>query len=221
MNMNDPSEILDDQQTSDPSDAGFSEEQEIVVEKERKPVNTSAMLLFGLLAAVGAGTYLMCLRAGAQTIRNDPNVMAAETTIGAFLKGGAQGQHKMAVMLRDTEKVVGQFGNTASAHQIPLSDLRGNPFESTEESQAAITVSDATAKQQAEEQQKAADAIVKGLKLESIFTGAHGICMINGKTYSQGQGTDKFTVDKILPQGVWLRIGSISVELIMAPPKMD
>jgi hypothetical protein len=215
--MQDPSEPIDEQQMSEQSETEFAAEQELAVEKQRRPVNTSALLLFGLLAAVGGSTYLMCLRAGSQTIQTDPSVAAAATTINSFLRGGAQDQHQMAVMLRDTEKVVSQFGSYPSAHQIPLSELRTNPFVDAADTQPSASISD----EQQQERQKAAQAIADGLKLESIFSGAHAICMINGKAYSQGQGTDTFVVEQILSQGVWVRIGTFRMELIMAPPQLN
>jgi hypothetical protein len=221
MSIQDPLEPIDESQASEPSEADFSAEQEAVIEKPRRPVNSSAMLLFGLLAAVGGSTYLMCLRAGSQSVQNDPSVAAAATTINAFLKGGAQDQRQMAVMLRDTEKVVNQFGSYPSAHQVPLSDLRSNPFQDAADTQPSISVSDATARQLQEAQEKAAQAVAQQLKLQSIFSGAHAICMINGKAYSQGQGTDTFIVEQILPHGVWVRVGSLRIELTMAPPRLN
>jgi hypothetical protein len=219
MSIQDPSEPIDEQQASEQSDMDSGAEQEMVVEKERRPVNTNTLLLFGLLAAVGAATYLMCMRAGSQSIRTDPSVALAATTINTFLRGGAQDQHQMAVMLRDTEKVVSQFGSYPSAHQIPLSGLQSNPFRDAADTQPSI--SDETTAQQQEEQRRAADEIFKGLKLESIFSGPRGMCMINGKAYSQGQGTNAFVVEKILPDGVWVRIGGLNLELTMAPPQVN
>jgi len=193
-----------------------------VAARRRLSVNANTLLLFGLLAAVGGATYLMCLRASAETITENPAAQQAATTINTFLKGGAQNVRTMMVMLHETEKVVKQFDNYPSATQIPLSDLHTNPFLSlTGRSLPLSSLSDDAAKREAEEQQAAEKTLVAGLKLESMVVGAHSVCMINGKTYHEGEGTEKFRVDKITPQGVWVVVGSVRTEIKMAPPRID
>jgi hypothetical protein len=221
MNSQEPTDQLDDSQPLQPDDAEGAAEQEEIVEPKRLRINANTLLLIGLLTVVGAGTYLMCMRAGAQVARADPAVTVAATAIDAFLKGGEQDQHQMGAMLRDTEKIVQQFNSYPSARQIPLGDVRNNPFRVGAETQPSAPLAQEIAKQKDQEALIAARQIAAGLKLESIVYGGHSVCMINGKPYGEGQGTGDFTVVRILSQGVWVRIGAVRLELVMPPPQLD
>jgi hypothetical protein len=211
---------MDDSQAPPPDgEDGF--EQEEIVEPKRPLVNGNTLLLFGLLSVVGAGTYLMCMRAGAQVARADPMVTSAATAISAFLKGGIQSQYQMNAMLRDTEKIVHQFSTYPTARQIPLGDLKGNPFSAGPQTRPAAPLAEEVARQREQERLAAARQIADGLKVQSIVYGGHSVCMINGKPYSEGQGTNAFTVEKIVSNGVWVRIGTTRLELVMPPPRLD
>jgi len=210
-----------DEQSSE-SESTF-ENQDVGDSSARRWMNYNTLLLLGLLAAVGGSTYLMCLRAGAQTVHTDPNVVKATTTITTFLNGGAQNLRQMMVMLHETEKVVKQFDSYPSATQIPLSDLHSNPFQSAvlAGDSAPVALSDDAQQREEEQQREAAQTILSGLKLESVVCGSHSMCMINGKTYGEGQGNSDFTIEAITPDGVWVQVGSVRQELKMTPPKLD
>jgi hypothetical protein len=205
-----------------PEEAFASEEEEAIPQPKRKPINTEALLLFGLLAAVGGGTYLMILRAGAQAGAMNPNAANAATTINGFLSGGVQNLRQTIAMVHDTEKVVANFNAQPAAHQVPVSGLQTNPFQSNNlKVEIAAPLSDDAAKREADEERQDATTIANGLKLESIIYGPHSLCMINGKSYAQGQGTSSFTVEKILPSGVLVRIGTFTTEIKMLPPRIN
>jgi hypothetical protein len=221
MSSQDPTDRLDDSQTPPPEDGDTDSEQEEIGQPKRRTINSNTLLLFGLLAVVGAGTYLMCMRAGAQIAEADPAITAANTAIDAFLKGGAQDQHQMGAILRDTEKIVQQFNNYPSARQIPLGDVKNNPFRIGTEARPSAPLAEEIAKQKEREAMDAARQIAGTLKLQSIVYGGRSVCMINGKPYGEGQGTADFTVEKILSQGVWVRIGPVRLELVMPPPQLD
>ena len=185
----------------------------------RKPmINPNTLLLLGLLGAVGAGTYVMCVKASAQTMHTDPAVLAAATQINSFLKGGDQERYQLAKIQRDTEKIVAEFNNYPLVHQVPLSELHGNPFRDPEDDKP-VSLKEDVRQQQEELREKAAQAAAKGLKLQSIVYSTHSLCMINGRPYAAGQGNEVFVVDSIEPNGVWVRVGTMKLELMLTQPK--
>src|SRR3954468_11396337 len=108
-------------------DAGVTEEEGFVAE-EKKPVNRSTLVVFGIIIAGLAGYYFMYLRTGPATAQASAEVAAAEQTIQQFLTDGERIK-SMERMLRSTEKVVEQFKSYPSVTQIPLEDLKANPFK--------------------------------------------------------------------------------------------
>jgi hypothetical protein len=224
MSEQNPLDELEGNPLSEESADGETFENEGVGESSvRRWMNYNTLLLLGLLAAVGGSTYLMCMRAGAETVHTDPTVVKATTTITTFLNGGAQNLRQMMVMLHETENVVKQFDAYPSATQIPLSDLHTNPFQSSvlPSDSAPVALSDDAQQREEEQQREAAQTVLNGLKLESVVCGSHSMCMISGKTYSEGQGNSDFTVEAITPDGVWVQVGSVRRELKMTPPKLD
>jgi len=199
---------------------GGEGEQGVVVEKpRRKLVDAAGLLLFGLIAMVGLGTYVMVIRAGVQTGTASAATAITDGQITTFLSGGVQNLRQMMSMLHDTGKVVAQFNSSSSARQVPLDNLKTNPFRATEVvNQPVVPLSDDAAKRQAELDRQSAQAIANNLRLDSIVYGSHSGCMINGKSYVEGQSSDTFVVDRILPTSVWVRIGEIRWQLKMAPP---
>jgi hypothetical protein len=224
MNIEESLNAMDEKAAAEGEQPDFevpTDEEGAVEEKKRLSINPNTLLLFGLLAAVGGATYLMCWRAGAQTT-NNVAASSAATTISTFLNGGQQHLQQMIVMLRETEKVVKQFDLYPSAAHVPLSDLRTNPFRSTVAAQVSVTpLSDDAVKRSEEDEKQAAQQIASGLKLESLVVGSRSMCMINGKTYREGQGNDSFTVQKITSHGVWVIVGSVRAEVTMAPPRVN
>jgi len=189
----------------------------------KKPsINYNTLLLIGLLAAVGGGTYLMCVRAAAQAAPANAAASHAESTVKEWQAAGSQNLRKTILMLHDTEQVVKQFDSYPLTTQIPLEDLRTNSFlTSGSGGLSSAVVSEDPSKRLAEQQKLAAEELVSGLRLESLVVGSHSVCMINGKTYHEGQGTDSFSVEQITPEGVWVRIGGVRAIIKMAPPKLD
>jgi type II secretory pathway pseudopilin PulG len=203
----------------DMGDEALEGEQPFIAEPKRRLVDSGAILLFGLLAAVGAGTYLMILSAGAQARGASATTAAADSAINAFLNSGVENLKQTFNTQRDTEKLVSQFNNP-TANQVPLSALKTNPFQSPDaQTHSSTPLSESTVARLERERRAAAAAVANGLKLQSLVYGAHPLCMINGKSYAQGEGTESFTVVKIQPDSVWLRIGTLEFELKMAPPQ--
>ena len=111
MSVNDSLEANDETQPPSMEDLD-SDTPEEFAKRKRLPINTNTLLMIGLLGAVGAATYLMCLRAGSQTMRVDPNVIAASGTISTFLKGGTQEQYQLAAVQRDIKAAEARLNGT-------------------------------------------------------------------------------------------------------------
>jgi len=219
--------LLQDQDGSDGSSGEGSGEEQPIEEssdggKKRAFLNSGGLVMFGLLALVGGATYLMVLKAGGQATLMSPQTAQADTTITNFLNNGSQVQ-SLQKMLRDTEKIETKFDTYPAAHQVPLDGLKTNPFVSPHVKAAPVAapLSDDAEKRQEEDNRQKAAAVAATLKLQSIALGMRSICMINGRTYAEGQSGDTFTVEKIQPQGVWVRIGDARFQITMSPPKLN
>src|SRR3954464_11013019 len=117
-----------------PSDMGTEEptSEETVYLGEQKPkMSRNAMTFLGIVLAAGGAIAFMTLKGGPQSASaatGAPAAAAANTTITTFLSGGSTNIQAMQQMLRNTEKVVKQFMAYPSTTQIPLNDLKTNPF---------------------------------------------------------------------------------------------
>ncbi len=113
-------------------------------------------------------------------------------------------------MLRDTEKAVQQMQSQPSKTQVPLEDLKTNPFRQVTTKVSEHTEEDGIKKKR-EETLKAAQA----LKVQSILVGRTNAAMISGKMYSEGQAIDRFTIEKIAPGSVIIKCEKMRFELKM------
>jgi hypothetical protein len=192
-------------------------ETEFVVSEEKKSTNTGLLLLLLLVIVAGGGVFFMYKRsspasAGAATVE----AAKANATISTFLNDGPNGMKVMQQMLKDTEKVVNQFLEYPSTNQIPLSDLKTNPFRFAPAKAASPSADAEAAKKKHEEEKLAALKIVQGLNLQSIIhSGSRKACMINNTMFLEGQQSDGFTVEQINPGAVVVRSGTYRFELKM------
>ncbi|MGH7215013.1 MAG: general secretion pathway protein GspB [Tepidisphaeraceae bacterium] len=195
-----------------PGDEGF-------VVEEKKSVNTGTLVMLGLIVAGVAGTYLMMMRAGPKSASaGSPDAAAANKTITQFLQDGQENRKMMENMLKSTEKVVEQFTNYPSMAQVPLSDLKTNPFRHAIEAPAgqAPSLSEAAEKKRREEERVAMLKAVQELQLQSVLHGdARRACMINNTLYQEGQAVEGFAIEKISPNAVIVKQGSYRFELRM------
>lgn len=201
----------------DLSSALGGSETEFVVSSEKKSTNTGLMLLLLLVVVAGGGLFFMYKRsgpapAGAATVE----AAKANATISTFLNDGPNGMKVMQKMLKDTEKVVKQFLEYPSTNQIPLSDLKTNPFRFAAPKSANPNAEADAAKKKHEEERLAALKAVQELKLQSIIhSGSRRACMINNTMYTEGQQADGFTIEKINPGAVVVNSGTYRFELNM------
>ena len=189
--------------------------EEAFVTEEKKPVNRSTIVLFGLILLALGGYYFMYVRTGPKAANGaTAEVVQADATIKTFLAGGDDNIKSMDEMLRKTAKVVDQFKTYPSMKQIPLTDLITNPFRFMSP-RGAASADDASAHRRQADRETCLRA-VQEMQLQSIMhSGKRKACMINNTMYTEGQGLDDFVIEKITPQGVVLRSGPFRFELKM------
>src|SRR5215212_9292604 len=167
-------------------------ETEFVVAEEKKATNTGMLLVVLLVAVAGGGIFLLYKRGGpAPATAATVEAEKANATISSFLNNGPGGIKMMEQMLKDTEKVVKQFLEYPATNQIPLSDLKSNPFRFAPAKGANPTADAEAAKKVREEEKLAALKAVQALNLQSVIhSGSRKACMINNTLYTEGQQID-------------------------------
>lgn len=216
---NDEIDQTDQDESAEPAESFdlAGDEAAYVTGEPKKPLSKGSVAMFVVLAAAGAGTYLMYARTGPQTASaaTDPK---AQRVIKEYMTGRDKNFLAMQKMLRDTEAVVEQFLNYPSVKQIPLSALSANPFRLVDPlpDAAAARPDDAKDKKRREEERVAILKAVNNLQLQSVMSGgARKSCMVNNALYTEGQQVDAFTIEKITNNSVIVRNGTYRFELRM------
>ena len=184
----------------------------------KKPDKQKTLLLIAV-AVIGAGVlYYMYGRKGPET------AAAAVTTqqditgqkIDQFLVNGNRDLQQMELRLRDAEKVVKQFLTDATALQVPLSELKTNPFRLSTINAEKAPITNEEEKQRLEQERLAALKAFGELNLQSIMhSGTRKACMINNSLYQEGQSVGEFLIEKITPTGVAVKTGAYRFVLRM------
>lgn len=189
-------------------------EMEFVTSEEKKPAANPILYLVLVVALAGGGMYFMYKKQGpSKAAAATPEAAKAEQTINTFLTSGPEGIKAMQEMLKDTEKLVQQFLEYPSVTQVPLSDLRTNPFLFFHAPQGGAVDED-DQKRAREKEKLAAIKASEELKLQSIVhSGSRKACMINNTLYEEGQQVEKFVVEKIEPKRVVVKTGTFRFEL--------
>lgn len=191
-----------------------------VVVERKQPVSRGTLALFGVIVAAMAGLYFMHLRSGPGSAQAaSAETQAANDTINQFLASGNQNIAKMKLLIHDTEKIVAQFLQYPSVNQVPLNELKTNPFRyqsATRANADKAEMSEAEARRQREAERAAILKAVQGLQLQSIMHGEKSkACMISNTLYQEGQSIDIFTIERINPGSVIVRSGTYRFELKM------
>ena len=183
---------------------------------EDKPNHRNALVIFAVLVLGIGGIYLMRVRSGPQTASaNEMDEDATKATIDTFLNDGGRSLRAMQEMIRDTEKVVGRFREFPSAAQVPLADLKTNPFRFST-TLATENVDEELLKKRREEERRVVLVKVQALKVQSIVFGeSHRMCMINNNPVNEGQEVDGLRVEQIRPNSVIVRGGAYRFEIKM------
>jgi uncharacterized membrane protein len=185
------------------------------VAEVKQPLNKGTLIVVGLLLACGAATYFMYVKSGPSEAMAaaDPK---AEQTIGQFLGSSQQNVSQMRKMLQDTEKVVTQFRTQAGETQVPLTQLKANPFMREKPRPKADDAAADAARQKAEMVAKATEAVGE-LRLQTIIhkDPKKASCMINQRLLRKGDkipvsdGKIIFTIEEIRSDAVTVSIPGV------------
>jgi len=197
--------------------AGDAEGTEFVI-GEPAPSSRAPMLLLVLLVVLGAVIYLVYLKKAPQAATASPGTQtqAAKKTINQFLSSGNDSIKQMEQLKDNIGKVVQEFRSYPAMAQVPLSQLKDNPFRHVgSDDQPGAGDTDQSFERLAAERQRILDA-VRQLQLQSIMHGENNrACMINNTMYTEGQQIDQFTIDRIMSSSVVVRSGQYRFELKM------
>lgn len=196
-------------------------EEGFVVEEPKSTVSKGTMVMFVIIVIAAGGLYYMYRKTGPSAAKAAANKESVEAnkTITSFLSGGESNIQSMLTLLKSTEKRVQQFLTYPNTKQVPLSDLRTNPFRQFAEKPKVAgpdneALSEAAEKKRREEERQAVLRNVQTLKLQSImFSQERSVCMINNNLYREGQSIDNFTVEKISPTSIVVKNGPFRFEL--------
>jgi hypothetical protein len=199
------------------SDGG---ETTFVMEKPRA-LNRSTAIMFAVLVLGAGSIYFMWRKTGpkAAVAAVSKETADAKKTISSFLSGGDSNIKLMETMLRNTQKVVQQFLTYPSMTQVPLSDLRTNPFRHKNPTPQAAPAdnsgaSDMADKRRREEERLTIRKAADGLQVQSImYSDSRKACMINNTLFREGQGVEGFILEKINPNSVIVKNGPYRFEL--------
>jgi hypothetical protein len=186
----------------------------------KKPLGTGTLIMAGFLLACGAGTYVMYTRSAPASTAPSAEAAAAQTTITQFLSDDKENVSKMKDLLHNTEKAVEQFRAAPGKLQVPVDQLRINPFRIAADEEKPATDADEpidtlTSKRREEAERAATLKAAQGLTLQFIVSGRKKSCMINNAKYGEGDTVGEFTVDSITATSVVVSKGSARFELKM------
>jgi hypothetical protein len=177
---------------------GESETEFVVGDEKKQPLSAGTLVVGGLIAVAGLATYFMSVRNGPKAVSANPSTASANATITQFLSNDSQNAERMRQLLKDTEKAVQQFKQQPAKTQIPLDDLKTNPFR-------AETAATNDAAEKALEKQKKEETLkaVSALRVQSIMSGGkRKAVMINNTLYTEGESVQGFQIEKISSDAV-------------------
>ena len=173
---------------------------------KKLPINSGNILL-AVLVVVGIG-FLYLLR-----LRNTPQTASAqEQTIEAQVESvlvQLDADRNLSSQTDDADDVIDTFYYEARQRQIPLGQLRGNPFiyVSPDESNRGLLGDPMGLSRGTKESRRRLEALnaVKSLELQSILMSEKGsTAVISNNIVRQGQRINGWTVKNIRPRAVLL-----------------
>ncbi len=195
---------------ANPTDTDF------VVDEPRNRLGSGTILLSALVLAAIGGTYFMYWRTGPQTAAAavDPKAAAAHETINKFLSDGGKNIQQMQNMLKDTEKVVERFATYPATTQVPLEDLKTNPFRFAKPPE--LPTDEEAQKLRREEMRALAASEAAQLTIASIVvSGNRKAAVVNGTMVGEGDTVGDFVVEKIEAQSLVVRKDTFRFRLAM------
>jgi len=199
----------------------MSEEAKAAAKSRRNNVILAALVLVG----VGIGVK--------QFVMTGPSTASAATTAGLvggatggataagkaktsaveqFLAGGAGDIKAARELMRHTEQVVETFKNYPSVNQVPLANLKTNPFQQSTGGRVDVSEEEAKAKKA----QERADAFTaaQALQLQSVLHSKIApACLLNNTLLREKQEVNGFVVDRINPKSVIVHRGVYRFEV--------
>jgi hypothetical protein len=181
-------------QTDQQEDAATGvSDQEFVIDGKR-PLNRNLVVLV-LIAALGGSLIFLMYRSGgfSKEIKPEQGAKAVED----FLAGGGRSMTDMERLIRETEAAFAGFRDNPTDGQIPVEELKLNPFEFEAQSTSTVT---GPRVRPPDPEQVARDAFAK-LRLGMIIVGSNSSVAINSRMYRIGERLEvdgvSFTVKSI------------------------
>lgn len=202
----------------DPSLAALEEQDtEFVATQPKKPMNQTAMMLFAIITIGAGGLWMMYRHVGPQkAAAADPATVTAQATITDFVQRGSSNVSLLRKLLDGTAKIVEQF-KIPNIIQVPLSDLKANPFHFASTKAAPGEDSGEAARKKLEQEKLAIQTAAKSLQLQSLVLRANRkACMINNVLYQEGEVVSGFTIQTISNEGVVVKNGQYRFRLQMS-----
>lgn len=172
----------------------------------RGKLTRANLLLVGLFAIGAASVYFLSLRKG--PARADARDQAVETQIDSYISK-AKDAPAGANTSPEGRQIVEAFYDDITRHQVPLEDLKGNPFVfgGSGAAPAPVEVPKATSAEELARLKRKAEVEVEfgKLKLQSIMMSQRGgTAIINNTFVTEGETVGSFKVAKINSRSVVL-----------------
>lgn len=169
--------------------------------------------LGGLAVVAAVVVWFMFFRTGPQSAQAGMSPNDGGSQIKQFLDSGNINMMKQT--LKETEKIVKQFRSYPGRTQIPLEQLRTNPFRELAPKADAPVASNKDAEREEELHKQAMDAVAE-LKVQSIMRGSkYSTCMINNTLYREGQQVGVLKIEQITTNTVIVSSGRYRFEVKM------
>ena len=159
-------------------------------------MNKSTWVMIGVFIIGVALIGLLSLNGGPS--KANATDRDAEQKVDLFI-AQAQQQGKSAQNFQDTRKVVDDFYNYASRHQVPVDDLKSNPFIFGKAPEAAPTGGEGMSAKRLAELQR----LCGSYKLQSVLMSPRGgTAIIDNNFVAVGNRIGPFLVKAIYPKSV-------------------
>jgi hypothetical protein len=192
--------------------AGGQDEEFVIADDEKKSTASRTTIAFiGLAAVAAGGLWFMRQRTvGPAEAAADPLVPTAQDSVRQFLDGGQAEIDEMEALVNDTAAIRDRFASLGLRLQVPLDQLKTNPFfvpdeepevdEDNEEFERERLAQESFRARQ--EREQAIRAAAGRLRVETVFLGKRPTCIINGTICRVGTELEGFTVTAIADAGV-------------------
>jgi hypothetical protein len=134
------------------------------------------------------------------------------SAVEQFLAGGAGDMKAARELMRHTEQVVQTFKTYPSVNQVPLDNLKVNPFQ--EHAGVKGAESDEEAKARKAQERAEALAAAQQLQLQSVLhSKVAPACLMNNTLLRERQSVNGFVVERINPKSVIVHRGIYRFEV--------